>query len=55
MPVQKKKIDPNSILYRHRRYLKQLEQKKNENKDVENENKEKENEKFKKIRAQAEN
>ena len=30
MPVRKKKIDPNSILFRHRRYLKQLEQKKAE-------------------------
>jgi hypothetical protein len=32
--TEKKKCDPNSILMRHRRFLKELEKKKNEEKEV---------------------
>jgi hypothetical protein len=31
--IEKKRADPNSILLRHKKYLKELEQKKNEAKE----------------------
>lgn len=52
--TEKKKVDPNSILMRHRRFLKELEKKKNEEKENAQKTQETQNEKMEKVKQQAE-